>query len=158
MAEFDEAVDYLPHETPMVLLERVLAVSDEGATCQVVVSPDGVLAPFLDVDGALPAWFGVEMIAQAIGVWSGWHHRQHTDGKPVLGMLLGARAFRCDRAAFPAGATLTVSVHLLMRDEKIGSFEGEIDAEGQHLASGRLNTWQPDENELQQLLQQGKKG
>jgi hypothetical protein len=39
-----------------------------------------------------------------------------------------------------------------MRDEKIGSFEGQILADGNVMASGRVNTYQPDNKELKQLF------
>lgn len=45
--------DYLPHDAPMLLLEEVVSVTDDTATCRVTVSPDGVLAPFLDGEGNL---------------------------------------------------------------------------------------------------------
>lgn len=88
MSRYHTAEYYLPHASPMVLLERVLEVGEEHAQCAVTVSPDGVLAPFLDAQGALPGWYGIELMAQAIGVWSGWHGRQHAQ-PPQLGMLLG---------------------------------------------------------------------
>lgn len=42
---------YLPHASPMVLLERVLEVGEEHARCAVNVSANSVLAPFLDEQG-----------------------------------------------------------------------------------------------------------
>lgn len=157
MVEYKSAAEYLPHDAPMVLVEKVLSVGEEQASCQVRVG-EGVLAPFLTAEGDLPAWFGIEIIAQTIGVWSGWHGRQLHDSKPSPGMLLGGRGYRCQSAVFPAGSTLEVTVTLLMRDEKIGSFEGVISINGERYASGRLNTYQPDQEELHQLLQQGKNG
>ncbi len=154
MPELNSAEHYLPHATPMVLLEQVLQVDEQSAHCQVRISADSVLAPFLTASGELPAWFGMEIIAQAIGVWSGWHGRQHDDRKPRPGMLLGGRGYRSTSAQFPAGALLDVRVTLLMHDDKIASFEGEIAINGEVYASGRLNTYQPDEEELNQLLQQ----
>lgn len=158
MCDHLPVASYLPHEAPMVLLDKVLHVGEEQAHCQVTVSNDGVLAPFLNKQGALPAWFGIEIMAQTIGVWSGWHRRQQAErnGKPEPGMLLGGRGYRCSQAAFPAQARLDVFINLLMRDEKIGSFEGEIRIDGERVASGRLNTYQPDSIELQQLTQQEK--
>ncbi|MTD25359.1 ApeP family dehydratase [Erwinia sorbitola] len=154
MSEYQPAACYLPHAAPMVLVERVIMVSDEEAHCQVRISPDGVLAPFLTPEGALPAWFGIEIIAQTIGVWSGWHGRQQQQQAPRPGMLLGGRGYRCQQAQFPAGSVLDVRVSLLMRDEKMGSFDGVITIDGNTWASGRLNTYQPDEQELQQIMQQ----
>lgn len=157
MVNYKSAAAYLPHDAPMVLLDRVLSVSDESACCEVTVG-EGVLAPFLTSQGDLPAWFGIEIIAQTIGVWAGWHGRQVDDEKPSPGMLLGSRGYRCEAAEFPAGSTLTVTVTLLMRDEKIGSFDGQITIDGERYASGRLNTYQPEREELHQLLQQGNNG
>ncbi|WP_455813250.1 ApeP family dehydratase [Pseudomonas graminis] len=154
MSEYQPAAYYLPHASPMVLVEQVLMVSDEEAHCRVRVSPDGVLAPFLNPQGALPAWFGMEIIAQTIGVWSGWHGRQQHHQAPRPGMLLGGRGYRCQQPTFPADSVLDIRVSLLMRDEKIGSFDGVITIDGDTWASGRLNTYQPDDQELQQLMQQ----
>lgn len=156
MADYLPAASYLPHESPMVLVDEVIHVDNEHALCRVAVSRDGILAPFLDSAGHLPAWFGIEIIAQTIGVWAGWHARRNHDQKPRPGMLLGGRGYRCRQAFFPAASQLDVSVTLLMRDEKIGCFDGEIRINGEKYASGRLNTYQPDDHELKQLLAQGK--
>jgi len=67
-------------------------------------------------------------------------------------MLLGGRGLRCPEGFFPQGAVLDCHVTLLMRDDKIGCFEGQILADGNVLASGRVNTYQPDNNELEQLF------
>ncbi len=155
MVKYNAAAAYLPHDEPMVMVDKVIYVKEESACCQVVVSQQGILAPFLTPSGDLPAWFGLEIIAQTIGVWSGFHGRQLNDRKPSPGMLLGGRGYRCTMPNFPAGARLEITVNLLMRDEKIGSFDGEIAVDGACCASGRLNTYQPDADELQQLLQQG---
>ena len=156
MAEYLSAANYLPHRTPMVLLEELILIDDDSAHCRVRVDRDTVLAPFLNAAGQLPAWFGIEILAQTIGVWSGWHGRRLYNAEPRPGMLLGGRGYKCKTACFPAGAVLDVQVKLLMRDEKIGSFEGRILINGERYAGGRLNIYQPGRHELQQLLQQGK--
>ncbi|MCT4704270.1 3-hydroxy-fatty acyl-ACP dehydratase [Enterobacteriaceae bacterium H20N1] len=143
---------YLPHEAPMCLLDKVIEVTQETAHCQVKVSADGVLAPFLDRDGTLPGWFAIEIIAQTVGVWSGWHTMNAGEESVGVGMLLGGRGLRCPEGGFPASTVLDCKVTLLMRDEKIGSFEGEILANNRLMASGRVNTYQPDKNELEQLF------
>ena len=155
MAEFFPAAHYLPHDAPMVLLEHVAAVDEDNARCRVTVGPGGILAPFLDARGHLPAWYGIEIIAQTVGVWAGWHASRHNT-PPSPGMLLGARDYRSQAPYFPAGACLDVSISLLMRDDRLGSFSGEIRIDGATYASGRLNTYQPDEQQLQQLLTLGR--
>lgn len=156
MSKTFPAGDYLPHQTPMILVDRVIAVDDESVHCQVSTTSSGVLAPFLNAEGELPAWFGVEIMAQTVGVWSGWHARRSGAQKIAPGMLLGGRNWRVTAATFPAAITLDITLRLLMRDDRMGSFEGEIRHGDRVLASGRLNTYQPNEQELQQLMSQGK--
>jgi predicted hotdog family 3-hydroxylacyl-ACP dehydratase len=159
---FLDAEHYLPHAAPMVLIEKVLAVSEQGASCQVRVSADGVLAPFLDAQGQLPAWFAMELMAQTVGVWNGWHAGQRGSA-PRLGMLLGGRGLSCSLAAFPADALLTINVNMVLQDEKLASFECAITHEDSLQASdqgretivahARLNTYQPEPEELKKLTQ-----
>ena len=149
------AARWLPHASPMLLLDWLIAVTDEQVHCQVSTRPDGVLAPFLTPQGELPAWFGVEIMAQTVGVWSGWHASQGGATLIQPGMLLGGRGWKADQPHFPANATLDITMTLLMRDDRMGSFEGEIRHGVQRLACGRLNTYQPNEAELQQLMSQG---
>ncbi|MBW9461335.1 3-hydroxy-fatty acyl-ACP dehydratase [Kluyvera sp. EC_51] len=147
--------EYLPHDAPMLLLENVISVTDETAECRVTVNHTGVLAPFLDPQGQLPGWYALELMAQTVGVWSGWHRRQHAQAAISLGMVLGARELTCAAGAFPAGKTLLVGVQLLMQDDRFGSFECTITADEETLATGRVNTFQPTAEELHSLFQQG---
>lgn len=148
---------YLPHAAPMVMLEQVLEVEEHAARCQVRVSKEGVLAPFLDEQGRLPSWFALELMAQTIGVWSGWHASQGGSA-PRLGMLLGGRGLKCSLPTFPADALLTVSASMLLQDERLASFECAIsmnqqgNPESKPVAQARLNTYQPDAEELQTLF------
>ncbi|PXW43520.1 putative hotdog family 3-hydroxylacyl-ACP dehydratase [Klebsiella oxytoca] len=147
--------DYLPHDAPMLLLEEVVSVTDDSATCRVTISPNGVLAPFLDTAGNLPGWFALELMAQTVGVWSGWHRHQTGQASISLGMVLGARELICAAGILPRGLTLDISVTLLMQDARFGSFECAIQAGEETLASGRVNTFQPTAEELNTLFQQG---
>lgn len=147
--------DYLPHDAPMMLLDEVVAVSEDAATCRVTVSANGVLAPFLDAEGNLPGWFALEVMAQTVGVWSGWHRHQRGETHIALGMVLSARDLRCEESFFPAGSTLTITTTRLMQDARFGSFECSIEAGQTPLASGRINTFQPTTEELHSLFQQG---
>lgn len=149
--------EYLPHDAPMMLLETVESVTDNGAACSVTVSGHGVLAPFLNADGDLPGWFALELMAQTIGVWSGWHRHQKNLGNIALGMVLGARELVCAAGVLPAGQTLTIAVSLLMQDERFGSFDCTICCGNDTLATGRINTFQPTQEELTTLFNQGEK-
>ena len=155
MSHYLAPTDYLPHDAPMVLLESVLAVTADSVHCRVAVSHGGVLAPFLDADGALPGWYALELMAQTIGVWSGWHRQQNGQQSIALGMVLGARELTCATGHFPAGATLDIKAQLLMQDERFGSFDCAIFTGETGVATGRVNTFQPTQEELASLFNQG---
>jgi len=147
--------DYLPHDAPMLLLASVKSVTDESAVCRVTVSPQGVLAPFLNTAGDLPGWYALELMAQTVGIWSGWHRQQKGQESISLGMVLGARELVCAAGCFPASSLLTITVTLLMQDERFSSFECAITADNATLATGRVNTFQPGKEELASLFKQG---
>ena len=148
-------VTYLPHDAPMLLLESVERVTDDTAVCRVAVNRQSVLAPFLNAEGDLPGWYALELMAQTVGVWSGWHRQQQGQDHIALGMVLGARELVCASGYFTAGATLEITVKLLMQDERFGSFECAITAGDKVLATGRVNTFQPSAEELTSLFNQG---
>lgn len=148
-------VEYLPHDSPMLLLEEVVSVTKSSAHCRVAVTRDGVLAPFIDTQGNLPGWYALELMAQTVGVWSGWHRHQQGQNAITLGMVLGARELVCAAGALPGGARLDVDVRLLMQDERFGSFDCTIFTGGNSVATGRINTFQPTAEELVSLFRQG---
>lgn len=157
MNQYADPVVYLPHDTPMLLLEKVVSVTENTAHCQVTVNREGVLAPFLDEKGNLPGWFALELMAQTVGVWSGWHRHQNGQQSIALGMVLGARELICAAGYLPTGETLDVQVNLLMQDERFGSFECVIYSGAEKVAAGRINTFQPTPEELTSLFNQGAK-
>ncbi|WP_431224918.1 3-hydroxy-fatty acyl-ACP dehydratase [Serratia sp. L9] len=155
MSQYLPPAEYLPHDAPMLLLAEVISVTEDSAHCQVAIGAESVLAPFINAQGELPGWYTLELMAQTIGVWSGWHRRQQGQQRISLGMVLGARELICAAGSLPAGATLDIQVNLLMHDERVGSFDCTICAEGDLLATGRVNTFQPTQDELTILFNQG---
>lgn len=146
---------YLPHDEPMILLDAVLNVTDTQAICRVTVEEGGTLGPFMNAQGKLPGWYALELMAQTVGVWSGWHRQQRKENQISLGMVLGARELKCALPAFAHGSELEITVTLLMQDERIGSFDCAIASAGLPCASGRINTFQPTAEELTTLFKQG---
>lgn len=155
MSHYLTPAEYLPHDAPMMLLDEVINVTDSTTQCRVRVTRDSVLAPFIDAEGNLPGWFALELMAQTVGVWSGWHRRQRGQQAITLGMMLGAREFVCAHGFLPAGATLDIDVKLLMQDERFASFDCAVCIETERVATGRVNTFQPTPEELTSLFNQG---
>jgi predicted hotdog family 3-hydroxylacyl-ACP dehydratase len=131
--------EILPHAGEMILLDEVVEVEAERIVCTRTLRAGGL---FQHADGSLPAWAGVELMAQSIAAWSGC--RARTDRQPVqLGFLLGTRHYTCNVIAFPPGSCLRVEAERSFYDARgMGVFSCRIDAPGIH-AEARLNVYRP---------------
>ena len=156
MSRFLSPGEYLPHQAPMILLEEVIAVSSETATCRSTVSLQGVLSPFLTEDHRLPGWYALELMAQTVGVWNGWHRQQHSVCTPALGMILGARNLTTTQPFFGVGDSLDIQISLLMQDGRMASFDAAIYQQKNRVAQGRVNTYQPNDDELAYFFKEEK--
>jgi predicted hotdog family 3-hydroxylacyl-ACP dehydratase len=130
---------YVPHRGMMRLLDRVVAVNEEQALAEVDVPDDGLFVQ----DGAVPAWVGVEYMAQAAAVWAG--ARAIREGRtPGMGFLLGSRRYESRVTAFPGGATLRVQARCELVDDKgMGVFDCSIALDGDVVATARLSVFEP---------------
>ena len=133
--------ELLPHAGDMILLDGVERFDDDNVETVLQVRADGLLNT---ADGSLPAWVGVEIMAQSVAAFAGCHARQA--GQPVeLGFLLGTRSYQCNVEAFPAGADLRVRAHRSLQDDNgMGVFECHLEGPGIH-AEARLNVFRPPE-------------
>ncbi len=104
--------ELLPHAGEMILLDTVIEAQDERIACLRTVRSEGL---FEGPDG-LPAWAGVELMAQVVAAWAGHLARQAQ--QPVrLGFLLGTRHYRCDVDGFPPGTELRVEATRSFHDD-----------------------------------------
>jgi predicted hotdog family 3-hydroxylacyl-ACP dehydratase len=131
--------ELLPHAGDMILIEQILAFDDEQIETRLTVRPGGL---FSQPDGSLPAWVGIELMAQSVAAFAGCRARKRGDAVE-LGFLLGSRKFECNVESFPAGTELTLhSLRSLEDDNGMGVFECHINAPGIH-ATARLNVYRP---------------
>ena len=145
---FNDPSHYLPHRSPMLLIDKVISQSADSCVCCSAVSEKGRLAPFLNPNGELLSIIGPELIFQTIGVYSGIC--DELVGRPTAstGMALGIRNYTSNLAVFPAQSELIISIKSLINDETIGSFTGDISCNGKILCSGRFTVCRPNEAEL----------
>lgn len=117
----------LPHAGEMLLLDAVLEHGPAHVLCNRRVPVHGLLH---DTGGALPAWTGVELMAQAIAAWAGCQAREA--GEPVrLGFLLGTRRYVCNVTAFAPGSELRIEARRDFHDGNgMGLFACRIEAPG----------------------------
>ena len=59
--------ELLPHDPPMVLIDRVVSYQNDFVHCQVTIHQD---SPFCK-NGSVPSYIGIEYMAQAAAAWNG---------------------------------------------------------------------------------------
>lgn len=131
--------ELIPHAGDMILIDQVLAFDEEQIQTCLAVRAGGL---FNEADGSLPAWVGVELMAQSVAAFAGCQAR--SKGEAVkLGFLLGSRKFECNVAHFPAGSELNIhAVRSLQDDSGMGVFECTLTGPDIN-AFARLNVYCP---------------
>lgn len=136
MIEFPPVAELLPHAGPMRLVERVLSHADDETQCRV---DPAASALFRDAAGRIPAWVGIEYMAQCAAVHGGLLARARGE-RPAPGLLLGSRSvsFGCD--AFEPGVPLVVVArHVAGRSRTLAFACAVESADGEPLVEGRLH-------------------
>jgi predicted hotdog family 3-hydroxylacyl-ACP dehydratase len=131
--------ELLPHAGDMILIDEVVAFDEEQIHTRLTVTPGGL---FNLANGDMPAWVGVEIMAQSVAAYAGCQAR--TKGEAVeLGFLLGSRKFECNVEQFPAGSLLQIhALRSLQDDNGMGVFECRLTGPGIE-AFARLNVYRP---------------
>jgi len=131
-----DVAELLPHTGKMIWLDKVLAWDEDSVTAELTVRGDALFGG----GNAVPAWAGIEYMAQTIGLYAGIHAKRA--GEPIrLGFLLGARRYESNVPAFEIGSTLTVRVEKVMQDERLLVFNCGITGELVKV-SATLNVYQ----------------
>jgi predicted hotdog family 3-hydroxylacyl-ACP dehydratase len=104
--------DLLPHRAPMILLDRVLLFCPAFLEAEVCVRSDSLFVK----DGVVPAWVGVEYMAQTCACFAGMEARTRGES-PRVGFLLGTRAYRTMVAGFEVGSLLRVRACPVHRED-----------------------------------------
>jgi predicted hotdog family 3-hydroxylacyl-ACP dehydratase len=123
----------------MLLLDEVLEDRAGGVAAAVTVDPG---AWYAEPGGAMPSWFGLELMAQTIATYGGLQKKAQ-DQSPKLGYLLGSRDYRVTVPAFPAGAHLRIEAQLCYFDESgISAFDCRILLGDAEVATATLKTYE----------------
>ena len=141
MSAVDVSLDELiAHRSPMRFLDRMIAVSDTEAVAETVVRPDNPL--FISGRG-LPAYAGIEMMAQAIAAIDGMKRKM--DGlPPKIGFLLGCRRYKVRCANFEEDMRLNITAKMVFSDSAMFVFECRIDGDGgTQLAEANMSVYAP---------------
>lgn len=138
-----EIAQLLPHGPGMLLLDRLAGYTADTLSAEVDIRAG---TKFCD-GNAVPAWVGIEYMAQTLGAFTGASRLQ--DGKPVqLELLLGTRFYECSVPEFKVGSTLSVKARLLFWDpDGIVAFACEIREHDRLLANAEVKGFEPEDIE-----------
>jgi predicted hotdog family 3-hydroxylacyl-ACP dehydratase len=136
------AIDILsvvPHSGRMLLVDALLESDADAVMVSALVRPDN---PFADAEG-VPAWVGIEYMAQAVAAWAGCRALERGE-RARIGFLLGTRRYECDGAHFRFGAQLRVEARReLFGENGLGMFACRILEDGRELARANLSVFEP---------------
>ena len=133
--------ELLPHRAPMLLIDAVTEF--EGNRIRCVATPRAN-AWYAADDGAMPAWIGIELMAQAVAAHVGLSARR--EGRPPKpGVLLGTRVYQAAVAHFePDRQLLLEGVQTFHESGGLACYDCRIQSEtGACLASAALTAFEP---------------
>jgi len=124
----------------MLLLDEVIAGHGDGMTGVVRITP---ASAFYRASVGVPAYVGVEYMAQAIAAYDGWK-RLRNGYQPAPGFLLGTRHYHSTSDYFVDGDVLYIVVISLFSADGMAAFECTMELNGVVCAKATLNVYRPD--------------
>lgn len=129
----------MPHRGTMRLLDQVLSYNADSILAALRVPETG---PFHGA-GGVPAYVGIEYMAQAVACWAGCMARLRGQAPPI-GFLLGSRLYTSQVPLFACGQALQIEAKReIMGDNGLGVFACRILCAGQVLASANVSVFEP---------------
>lgn len=141
----------IPHQAPMILVDRLIDVGDEHIHTQVDIQSSNLF--FDESSQTVPAYVGIEFMAQSIAAWSGYQAWKQ-DVEPSIGFLLGTRRYHCQHAQFSLDTTLDIHAEKVMENNGMAVFQCIIEQQGKEVASAQLNAFVPSKTQLHDMLGQ----
>ncbi len=142
-----EPCRYLPHRSPMLLIDKAIHVSLDEVRAQTdAQSP--LIKPFLDKQGLLPSWYALELMAQCVGIFAGYMREMRNLDPIKAGFIISCRRLKTAAPVFDKEGIILLQASLLMQSDGFASFDCKAVQNDKVQASGRLSLYEPKENEL----------
>ena len=129
----------IPHRAGMCLLDTIEGYGEGWLRAGVTVREDNLFA----AAAGIPSWVGIELMAQAACAYGGIEQVQRGE-TPTIGVLLGARRYRCTLDVFPIGMKLIVNAKITLRDaDDFVAYECSLDCAERRLAECIIKAYRP---------------
>jgi predicted hotdog family 3-hydroxylacyl-ACP dehydratase len=137
--------EFVLHREPMLLLDQLVSAGPEFTACEWRVSEE---SEFLIPNVGVPAYTGIEYMAQCIAVHAGMRERI-CGFPPSLGLLLGTRYYKARVSCFKLATTYRVECkELAWTHDGLGSFECGILLNDQLIANAQLAVLQRQQGKV----------
>jgi predicted hotdog family 3-hydroxylacyl-ACP dehydratase len=131
--------ELVPHRGSMCLLDSIDDYGADWLRASVVTRRSSQFAQ----DDGVPAWLGIEYMAQAAAAFGGIEQVQRGE-KPSIGLLIGSRYYRAVQTSIPFDTRLDVLATIAMRDaEDFAAYDCSMSAAGAVLAQCTLKAYRP---------------
>ncbi len=122
VTDYPPIEELVPHAAPMLLLDRVVESGQDYLITELAVRTDGLF----DSDSEVPAFLGLEYMAQTIAAFSGL--RSYRSGQAIkLGFLLGTRRYESNVHNYSSGDILRVTIQEIVHgDSGLAAFECKV--------------------------------
>jgi predicted hotdog family 3-hydroxylacyl-ACP dehydratase len=137
--------ELLPHGPEMIVIDRLVSYDPGRSVALAEVSERSV---FFERTG-VPAWAGIEYMAQAIAAHAGFEARLRGEAPPI-GFVLGTRAYESSVDEFPSGCRLTVCIEPEFVDAGFAAFRCTI-ATDRVVATAAINIYRPSAEDLARM-------
>lgn len=147
MSNFNEykTKDILPHNPPMVLIDKVIDVNLEEKTLISEINIDENNIFFDKSINGIDSTVGIEFMAQTIGCYAFF---KNNCKPPKIGFLLGSRLFNTGIPIFKLNEKYTIKVKEIFTDEQIVAFDCIMyDRKNEEIASATINVFQAENAE-----------
>jgi predicted hotdog family 3-hydroxylacyl-ACP dehydratase len=133
----------------MRLIDHLLEFNYESVIAEYSPRSD---AWYADDQGRMPAWIGIELMAQAIAAHVGMLRRNEKIPQRN-GVLVGTRRYSSAFPSFAADLALQIQVTVIYKDASgLGAYDCSINCDGSTLATATLKVFEPDD--FQKFLQE----
>ncbi len=131
----------LPQRGEMMLLDELLEYEPERIVCGITVRSSSL---FHDATGTVPAYVGLEYLAQTTAAHIGVRHML-AGHPPRPGLLLGTRTLNIDTARFEVGQQLAVEALAVYEHQGLAVYDCKLTDRrtDQPLMQCRLNVYEP---------------
>lgn len=135
--------ELLPHDTPMILLHRVVSWNPKNLVAEVDCTRTNL---FSNKQGLTPSWLGIEYLVQAMAALASLKLGLKGD-EVKIGFLLGVRNYKAIQNKFPGKGTLLVEVSEVLLDEEanLAAYDGKIALDDTILCQGQVKAVMPDD-------------